>query len=45
MGSSSTQAVPVPAPEVEKSEAVQTNPQPERRETPFVIKLVASIPG
>jgi hypothetical protein len=45
MGSSSTQAIPIPSTEVEKNEAVQSVPQPERREAPFVIKVISGIPS
>ena len=44
MGSSSTQALPVAAPEVEKNESVQPVPQPERKDAPFSIKLLGGIP-
>jgi hypothetical protein len=44
MGSSSSQALPVPAPEVEKDESVQPVPQPERKDAPFSIKLLGGIP-
>jgi len=44
MGSSSSQALPVPAPEVEKNESVQPVPQPERKDAPFSIKLLGGIP-
>jgi hypothetical protein len=44
MGSSSSQALPVPAPDVEKNESVQPVPQPERKDAPFSIKLLGGIP-
>ncbi|HYK41841.1 MAG TPA: hypothetical protein VE007_05575 [Thermoanaerobaculia bacterium] len=44
MGSSSTQASPVPVPEVEKIESAQPVPQPERKDAPFSIKLLGGIP-
>jgi hypothetical protein len=44
MGSSSTQALPVPALEVEKNESVQPVPQPEQKDAPFSIKLLGGIP-
>jgi hypothetical protein len=45
MGSTSTQAVPVSVPEVEKSDATRPAPQPERSDAPFAIKLISGIPG
>jgi hypothetical protein len=45
MGSSSSQALPVPAPEVEKNESLQPVRQPERKDAPFSIKILGSIPG
>jgi hypothetical protein len=44
MGSSSSQASPVPGPEIEKNESVQPVPQPERKDAPFSIKLLGGIP-
>lgn len=41
----STQVVSLPEPEVERHEVVSPSPEPERRETPFVIKIAQVIPG
>jgi hypothetical protein len=41
---SSPQTVPLPEPEVEKIETARLLPQPEKKETPFVIKAVSAIP-
>lgn len=45
MGSSSSQAVPVPSPEDDKTQTIQSLPQPERKEAPFVIKVISGIPS
>ena len=45
MASSSTQTVRVPEREPEQADTAQPLPQPERKETPFVIKLGSVIPG
>jgi hypothetical protein len=44
MASSSTQTVQLPEREPELLETVRPLPQPETRETPFVIKLSTAIP-
>ena len=45
MASSSTQTVQIPEREPEQLETARPAPQPERKETPFVIKLGGIIPG
>jgi hypothetical protein len=45
MGSTSTQALPVSIPEVEKIESVQPAPVPEKNDAPFSIKLLGGIPA
>jgi hypothetical protein len=40
----SPQTVALPEPEIERVETVHPLPQPERKETPFVIRLAASVP-
>lgn len=44
MGTTSTQALPVSLPELEKIESVQPAPQPEKKDAPFAIKIAGGIP-
>jgi hypothetical protein len=42
---STTQAIPLPNPDVESRETARPLPEPKTKETPFVIKLGSAIPG